>query len=898
MGHHDLNRRAFEHAKVMVKDGMYVDKPWTFTAEDSNALLGEKGKENWSEYSQWFFGLDTSEDHHTKAHYAYPYGKDGKLNLAALRAIISRAASNHDGAIEDAARECLEAAQAKDKDRATASGKCDLYLCSGQPVEIKASAPVEVNGPPLHRFNMIAYTGVPMMLSGARKDIDYTKPIIVDLAGMEGIDRNRPALKDHDPTKVVGHTESINATGGILTASGVVSNPFTQHSMEVVESSKNKFPWQASIGANIMDAEWLPAGEKVEVNGRIVSGPLTIARKSVLGEISFVALGADDATSAVIAAKSGGKGTDMKVKFKAWAKAAGFSDDDLQGEKLKAARACYQASGSYDAEDEDGKDKEDGKKEKKDGKKETAAAPALDIAASATNGVNEIRAESNRINAINTAFAQHIVVYAKDEKTTKSLIEARENAISTGVKAVDAAKDAELIALRASRGPVVGNDAAGHAFNIQAGGTGLTRDAQAADIIAASVCLSAGVPEKIALTDRNRKPLPEQAGNIAASREFRGMGLQGLVSWVAANVHGLRLRSGPLQDSDVKKVFALEARREMDISAGMDISADGFSTVTLLGITENMLNKMMLQQYDEQPSQVENICWQRDTNDFKPFKSYRMTGSGRMQLVNEAGEIKSMGVQDESYQNQLKTWGALITITRQLILNDDMGALTDQPKILGREAALTREEQVFILLYQLIAGTVQYNTAPPGATAVNVNFFSTTLKNYLSGTGSSLLTGPISAITAAIKAFMEQTDANGRPINIVPDRILAAPALREAIMTTNKGQTIVMAPLGGTGTAQKFPNPNIYAGQVSPCISAYMATALNASGNNTEWLLLGNPSSGFAPLQIGYLRGNRTPIIERGEAPFTTLGMHMRCYYDFGIAPHDFRSAVYNKGQA
>jgi len=172
------------------------------------------------------------------------------------------------------------------------------------------------------------------------------------------------------------------------------------------------------------------------------------------------------------------------------------------------------------------------------------------------------------------------------------------------------------------------------------------------------------------------------------------------------------------------------------------------------------------------------------------------------------------------------------------------------------------------------------------------------LKNYLSGTGSSLLTAPISAITAAIKAFMEQTDANGRPINIVPDRILAAPALREAIMTMNKGQTIVMAPLGGTGTAQKFPNPNIYAGQVSPCISAYMATALNASGNNTEWLLLGNPSSGFAPLQIGYLRGNRTPIIERGEAPFTTLGMHMRCYYDFGIAPHDFRSAVYNKGQA
>jgi hypothetical protein len=342
----------------------------------------------------------------------------------------------------------------------------------------------------------------------------------------------------------------------------------------------------------------------------------------------------------------------------------------------------------------------------------------------------------------------------------------------------------------------------------------------------------------------------------------------------------------------------MERRMELLGTGGpMDIQADGYSTVTLLGITENLMNKMMLQAYDEQPSLVEQICWQRDTNDFKPFKSYRMTGSGRMQLVSDSGELKSMGLQDESYQNQLQTRGMLITISRQTILNDDMGALTDQPKVLGREAAMTREEAVFTLLFQLISGAVQYNTSPPGQTANNVNFFSATLGNYLSSASSAL---SISAITLAVQKFLEQVDANGRPINIMPDRILTAPANRETANVINKGAGIVMSPMGSTATPAKIPNLNLYANQFAPLISAFMAyrggKGLSGS-NDTQWILLANPSGGFGPMQIGYLRGNRTPIIERGEAPFSTLGMHMRCYYDFGVAPHDYRSAVYSAGQ-
>ena len=40
------------------------------------------------------------------------------------------------------------------------------------------------------------------------------------------------------------------------------------------------------------------------VNGRQYAGPLNVVRKATLGEISFVDLGADGATSASVAAQS------------------------------------------------------------------------------------------------------------------------------------------------------------------------------------------------------------------------------------------------------------------------------------------------------------------------------------------------------------------------------------------------------------------------------------------------------------------------------------------------------------------------------------------------------------------------------------------------------------------
>lgn len=172
------------------------------------------------------------------------------------------------------------------------------------PVTIEAADTGTDGKPALPRFSMVAYTGVPMRLGG------WGAPVVVDLAGMTIPSQKIPIQADHDMAAGVGHTEKVVVDGGKLLAEGVISRG-TPFAVEVVLSSRNGYPWQASIGASADDVEWLKDGLSASVNGQTVTGPMNIVRKSTLGEISFVPLGADSNTSASVAANKTQEGRGM-----------------------------------------------------------------------------------------------------------------------------------------------------------------------------------------------------------------------------------------------------------------------------------------------------------------------------------------------------------------------------------------------------------------------------------------------------------------------------------------------------------------------------------------------------------------------------------------------------------
>jgi len=694
-----------------------------------------------------------------------------------------------------------------------------LNLCA--PVEgwlEAAPAAGDAQAANLRRFSMVAYTGGPMVLAG------WPHPVVVDLAGLQvagGGLKSRPILKDHNRSLIVGHTDAVKVEGSQLLVSGVISGagPVAR---EIVESSRNGFPWQASLGAVAGQMEYVPKGRKAAANGREFEGPVLIARRSTLGEVSFVALGADDNTSAAVAAGAAHRVKEDDMTFEQWLEARGFDPASLTETQKSSLQALFEAdataTGGTDA-DPDGSGGED----------ENTDAPTM-IARLRAETVAETRriAEVRRICA--AGGGRHAEIEAK--------------AIAEGWDA----DRTELAVLRADRP------------TIAAGGIRGDKDhAQAGRALEAALCLSAGLPEK-----QVGQWYDEKTMNLAVGRDLRGAGLHTLI-YETIRAVGEHVRPGRVDNETIRAAFSAERR--------LIQAAGGFSTISLSGILSNVANKTMLAAYTAVESVVGFFCAETDVNDFKEVTRYRLTGNGVFEKVGPDGELKHAGLSEQAYTNKVETYGRMIVLNRQMMINDDLGAFLQIPRIIGRMSALKREEAVFELLL-----------------ANPANFFGVGNKNFFSGADTAL---SIDALTKGEQMFLDQTDTDGKPILLAPAVLLVPSSLKVAaqvLMTETR--------INETTTPDKGkPAVNPHAGKWKPVASPYLNAQGITGGSAKAWYLFANPAD-VAAIEIAYLRGKRTPTIESGDTDFNTLGMQWRGYFDFGVAMQDFRAAVKSKGEA
>jgi hypothetical protein len=190
---------------------------------------------------------------------------------------------------------------------------------------ITANEPVE--GTPLTgAFELIAYTGEPMQLDPWVWD----RPVVVELASLVLDQQRLPVLYDHtaDIDYVVGQSEALEVLNGRLVVRGKVmpqeGNGYKQSkSQQILNLARAGYQWQVSIGADPRQVDKIEAGASVNVNGRVYSGPVAIARNTILREVSFVVLGADRGTSAVVAGEGGA------MSFEEWMLALGFDAEAL-----------------------------------------------------------------------------------------------------------------------------------------------------------------------------------------------------------------------------------------------------------------------------------------------------------------------------------------------------------------------------------------------------------------------------------------------------------------------------------------------------------------------------------------------------------------------------------------
>lgn len=507
---------------------------------------------------------------------------------------------------------------------AAAKGKGDLPpavldLTAGS-VEIEARAAGEgADAAKARKFTMTAYTGGAMQVGA------YGYPVVVDLAGMNLGNSARPILIDHvnDLEYVLGQTTDIQVKGTNLLVTG---NVFAENdnARQVIALNDKGFKFQASIGARVLNREFVPEGSTASVNGQTFNGPINIARKSVLGEVSFVVLGADDQTSASIAAGAAGKGSPMKT-FEQWLEAKGIAAAELSD----AVRGVLKAQ--FDAEEA-----AEGKPPVKAGAKKPddpvpPADPVAEIRATAA-------AESRRIAAVRKACGgQHAEIEAK--------------AIEEGW---DETK-VELHVLRASRPATAPG--------------GIVKDkAPTGEVLEAAMCLGRDLPN----VEKQFK-----AETLEAAHRYRNIGLQELVL-IAAAANGYSAGPGMrVTQGNIGDVF----------HHAFPVRGSGFSTLSVPGILSNVANKELLAGYMEEDQTWREIAAVRSVRDFKQITSYRLLDNMEYEELAPDGKIKHGELGEESYTRQAKTYAKMFQITRVDVINDDLGAFDDLRNRLGRGAA-------------------------------------------------------------------------------------------------------------------------------------------------------------------------------------------------------------------
>lgn len=720
-------------------------------------------------------------------------------------------------------------AKRNDYIRAESSDLSELSLTAD--VQIKAFA-ADAKGP--RRFDMVAYTG------GILRLPNFEHPVVVDLQGVSGIDKARPIRWQHDAKSLVGHTDKIVNDGKTLTAAGVISGSGSA-AKQVVEMADNGFPWQASIGARPLQKEFIAPGRQVSVNGQTFEGPIIVARKSLLGEISFVDLGADDNTSARIAAEQAAKGSLMT--FEQWLKAKGFELGGLSDQQKTYLQAQFDSEIAAAAK----------------GKGSDAVqAGAGDDTIKASGGDDSI-AGGNSVDPV-ADYRKKIGAEQKRVAAIQKICAGKHHDIEA--KAVEEGWDTtktELEVLRAARPASQGNVGRNSGKKLSNA------------VIEAALCMSLGIAEA-AIAKQIPTAEREQVMNAASAGEMRGYSLHALMDSV---LHaGGEYYAGSRKSNDYIRTV---------LRAEQSIQASGFTTLSLSGILSNVANKGLIASYSAVEVVWNQICAVRNHSDFKVHTRYRLDSTGAFKKVGPDGELKHIGLTDASYTNQLGTFGAIIALTRQMMVNDDLGAFMEIPAMLGRLAALRIEEAVFVLLL-----------SNPSS------FFAAGNANYLSG-GSSALS--ITSLAAAEKKFMDQVDSNGKPILVSPKKILVGTTLRGDAQNIFDEKVIIASSLGATNSRVVEPAKNKMFNKYLPVASPYVDnTGIKDQDGKaitgqsaTAWWMFADPAV-RAAIAVAFLNGQQTPTIESAQTDFNTLGMQWRGFHDFGVGMEETTAAVMSAG--
>jgi phage head maturation protease len=278
-------------------------------------------------------------------------------------------------------------------------------------------------------------------------------------------------------------------------------------------------------------------------------------------------------------------------------------------------------------------------------------------------------------------------------------------------------------------------------------------------------------------------------------------------------------------------------------------------------------NKSLLMGYETSSETWMQWCATGNANDFKTHSVVRPSEMSDLEEVAEMAEYTHGTRSEEQEQFQIATYGKLFAISRQAIINDDLGALTTIPQAHGEAAG----RKVGDVAYVVLTGN---ETMGDGK-----DLFHSDHSN-LAGTGGAV---SVSTLAAGIAAMRKQKDILGlRSLNIRPQFFIAPVALEGSC------EQLFLSNLEGT---QAKP------GQANPYAGNYFVRVYDPRLDDDDanaWYLAGPKGK---TVTVFFLNGNQVPYLESREG-FNMDGVEYKVRIDCGAKAVDWRALYKNDGGA
>ena len=312
-----------------------------------------------------------------------------------------------------------------------------------------------------------------------------------------------------------------------------------------------------------------------------------------------------------------------------------------------------------------------------------------------------------------------------------------------------------------------------------------------------------------------------------------------------------------------RRCLELSGARTTGLNPAAIISRALHSTSDFPTLLSSTGERILRQAYASYQGGVRRICKQSTARDFRAKTVAALGEMPELKKVNQGGEFTYGTIAESSESYSLATYGRIFGISRQALVNDDLGAFADVAVRYGRAAA---EFEAGFLASLLTSNPAMKDT---------LALFHANHGN-LASTSAAI---SVATLGTARQALRLQKGLDGKtPIDATP-RYLVVPAALETIAE----QYVAVITANGSSSVNPFSGKLEVV--VDPRLDAVSATA---------WYLAAD-SSVIDTIEYSYLETDQGPMVEAREG-FETDGMEFKVRLDFGAGVLDWRGLFKNPG--